>query len=84
MGVDQPECGAGRASPAKWSNTNTGKNKTSQTFDRQAVGCNLMVLKRAPPQSHCKIQAPFPATPCEQFKVLSALVQRCDARVILF
>jgi hypothetical protein len=22
-------------------------------------------------QSHCKIQAPFSATPCEQFKVLS-------------
>jgi hypothetical protein len=34
-----------------------------------------VVLKRAPPQSHCKIQAPFSATPCEQFEVLSALVQ---------
>jgi hypothetical protein len=32
-----------------------------------------VVLKRAAPQSHCKIQAPFSATPCEQFKVLSAL-----------
>ena len=28
MGVDQPECGAGRASPAKWSNTNTGEKKS--------------------------------------------------------
>jgi hypothetical protein len=47
-----------------------------------------VVLKMACSQSHCKIQAPFSATPCEQFKVLSALVlylvQRCDARVILF
>ena len=70
MGVEQPECGAGRASPAKWSNTNTGEKK-GQTFDRRAVGCNLVVLNRAPPQSHYKIQAPFSATPCEQFKVLS-------------
>jgi hypothetical protein len=46
MGVDQPECGAGRASPAKWSNTNTGK-KSSENVDRWAVGCNLVVLKRA-------------------------------------
>jgi hypothetical protein len=33
-----------------------------------------VVLKIACSQSHCKIQAPFSATPCEQFKVLSALV----------
>jgi hypothetical protein len=38
-----------------------------QTFDRRAVGCNLVVLKSALPQSHCKIQAPNPATPYEQF-----------------
>jgi hypothetical protein len=44
--------------------------KSSQTFDRWAVGCNLVVLKMACSQSHCKIQAPFPTTPCEQFKVL--------------
>jgi hypothetical protein len=54
--------------------------KKSQTFARRAVGCNVVVLNRAPPQSHCKIQAPFSATLCEQFKVLSALAQRCDAR----
>ena len=30
MGVDQPECGAGRASPAKWSNTNTGEKNSEQ------------------------------------------------------
>jgi hypothetical protein len=47
--------------------------KTSQTFGRWAVGCNLVVLKMAYSQSHCKIQAPFSATPCEQFKVHSAL-----------
>jgi hypothetical protein len=38
------------------------QQKTSQTFGRRAVGCNLVVLKRAPPQSGCKIQAPFSAT----------------------
>jgi hypothetical protein len=35
MGVDQPECGAGRASPAKWSYTNTG-TKSSENVDRWA------------------------------------------------
>jgi hypothetical protein len=40
---------------------------TSQNVDRPAVGCNLVVLKSALPQSHCKIQAPNPATPYEQF-----------------
>ena len=31
MGADaQPECGAGRASPAKWSNTNTGEKNSEQ------------------------------------------------------
>jgi hypothetical protein len=34
-----------------------------QNVDRRAVGCNLVVLERAFPQSSCKIQAPFPATP---------------------
>jgi hypothetical protein len=37
MGVDQPKCGAGRASPAKWSNTKTVAKKTSQNVDRRAV-----------------------------------------------
>jgi hypothetical protein len=50
------------------------RKKQSRTFDRWAVGCNLVVLKMACSQSHCKIQAPFSATSCEQFKVLSALV----------
>jgi hypothetical protein len=54
------------------------QKKTSQNVDCWAVGCNLVVLKRAPPQSHCKIQAPFSATPCEKFKALSALVQSCN------
>ena len=30
MGVDQPECGAARSSPAKWSNTNTGEKNSEQ------------------------------------------------------
>jgi hypothetical protein len=49
----------------------TGGKKT-QAFDRRAVGCNLVVLKMDCSQSHCKIQAPFSALPCEQFKVLGA------------
>ena len=40
MGVDQPECGAGRASPAKWSNTNTGK-KTQPGC--RSPGCGFQV-----------------------------------------
>jgi hypothetical protein len=56
MGVDQPECGAGRASPAKWPNTNTGKTN-SQAVDRRAVGCKLVVLKMACSQSPgCRLQ----------------------------
>jgi hypothetical protein len=55
MGVDQPECGAGRASPAKWSNTNTGEKK-SEADDRRAVGCTLGMLKMACSQTGCKVQ----------------------------
>jgi hypothetical protein len=64
-------------------NTNTGTQKKANI---RSPGCRLQfggaekqeLLRNA---SHCKIQAPFSATPpCEQFKVLSALVQRCDAR----
>jgi hypothetical protein len=62
MGVDQPECGAGRASPAKWSNTNTGE-KSSKTFDRWDVGCNLVVLEMTCSQSGCKVQTHFLAPP---------------------
>jgi hypothetical protein len=51
MGVDQLECGAGRASPAKWSVVEYWQKKTSQNVD---VGCNLVVLERAPPQPGCK------------------------------
>jgi hypothetical protein len=71
---------AGLAGPAPQNGRiRTLSKKKSLTFDRRAVGCNWVVLNR-PPQSHCKIQAQFSATPCEQLKVLSALVQRCDAR----
>jgi hypothetical protein len=62
MGVDQPECGAGRASPAKWPNTNTGEKK-SETFDRWDMGCNLVVLKMTCSQSGCKVQTNFLAPP---------------------
>jgi hypothetical protein len=55
MGVDQPECGAGRASPAKWSNTNTGE-KNSEAVGRWDVGCKLVMLKMTCSQSGCKIQ----------------------------
>ena len=62
MGVDQPECGAGRASPAKWSNTNTGE-KNSETFDRRDVGFKLVVLKMTCSQSGRKVQTHFLASP---------------------
>jgi hypothetical protein len=63
MGVDQPECGAGRASPAKWSNTNTAEKK-SEAVDRRAVGgCKLVVLKMACSQSGCKVQWHFSLPP---------------------
>jgi hypothetical protein len=57
MGIDQPECGAGRSSPAKWPNTNTGEKK-SEAVDRRAVGFKLVVLKlkMACSQSGCKVQ----------------------------
>jgi hypothetical protein len=55
MGVDQPECGAGRSSPAKWSNTNTGEKK-SEAVDRRAGGCKVVMLKMACSQSGCKVQ----------------------------
>jgi hypothetical protein len=61
---------AGLAGPQGGRIRTLAKNP-SQTFDRWAVGCNLVVLKMACSQSHCKIQAPFSATPCEQFKALS-------------
>jgi hypothetical protein len=62
MGVDQPECGAGRASPAKWSNTNTGE-KSSEKVNRWDVGCHVVVLKMTCSQSGCKVQWHFLAPP---------------------
>jgi hypothetical protein len=62
--------------------------KISQNIYRQAVGCNLVVLKIVLRQLHCKIQAPSPATPYEQFNSvldLDSTFYRQDAmRVILF
>jgi hypothetical protein len=81
MGIDQPECGAGswQGQHRKMAEYENWQNIKPNIRSRRAVGCNLVVLKRAAPpdvapQSHCKIQASFSATPCEQFKVLSALV----------
>jgi hypothetical protein len=57
--------------------------KISQTFDRQAVGCNLAVLKSAlsqPHCSHCKVQASFLAPPYEQFNSLILVEGACDSR----
>jgi hypothetical protein len=51
MGVDQPECGAGKASPAKWSNTNTGEKSSEKVDRRAAVGCKLVVLEMSCSQS---------------------------------
>jgi hypothetical protein len=46
MGVDQPECGAGswQGQPRKMVEYKHWQKK-SRTFDRWAVGCNLVVLK---------------------------------------
>jgi hypothetical protein len=67
MGVDQPECGAGRASPTKWQQkwpiTNTGEKK-SEKVGRWDVGCNLVVLVMSTcSQSGRKVQRHFLALP---------------------
>jgi hypothetical protein len=86
MGVDQPECGTGRASPAKWSNTNTG-GKSSEKVDRRAVGCKLVVLKMACSRNlAAEFNNTFQCRRCEQFKALSALFSlqmRCACHFIL-
>jgi hypothetical protein len=67
MGVDQPECGAGRASPAKWSHTNTGKKKPRKG---RSSGCRLQVggaendLLAIRPQSS---NTPFSVAPRESW-----------------
>jgi hypothetical protein len=40
MVVDQPECGAGRASPATWPNTDTGKKIKRKC---RSLGCGLQL-----------------------------------------
>jgi hypothetical protein len=87
MGVDQPECGAGRASPATWSNTNTGE-KSSEEVGRWDVGCNVVVLKRTCDLLAIRLQSSkilFSAARTSNSRCLvHYLVLRCDARVILF
>jgi hypothetical protein len=58
--------------------------KTSQAVDRWAVGCNLVVLKRAYSQSGCKNQRHFSVSPYEQFKVLSAYCFGLNMRCVSF
>jgi hypothetical protein len=78
MGVDQPQCGTGRASGKReapppceyW-------QKKSQKVDRRAVGCNLVVLKSALPQANYKIQAPNPATPVRAIQGFLVYDIRC-------
>jgi hypothetical protein len=87
MGVDQPECGAGRASPAKWSNTNTG-TKSSEKVDRWAVGCGLQFGGAENDLLAIRLQSSntlFGVARTSNSRCLVLyLVQRCDARVILF
>ncbi len=71
MGVDQPECGAGRASPAKWSNTNTG-GKKSEKAGRRAVGCKLVVLKLPCRNQAAKFKHTFQRPPYEPFEGICA------------
>jgi hypothetical protein len=53
-----------RASPAKWSNTSEHRGeKSSEPFDRRAVGCNVVVLKMTCSQSGGKVQWHFLAPP---------------------
>jgi hypothetical protein len=88
MGIDQPECGAGRASPAKWSNTNIGEKK-SEAVDRRAVGCKLVVLKMACSQSGSKVQWHFFSVArtsnsrCVVLSALFSLKMRCACHFIL-
>jgi hypothetical protein len=63
MGVDQPQCRAGRASGKREAGALRILAKTNKRAGRRAVGYNLVVLKSALPQANCKIQAPDPATP---------------------
>jgi hypothetical protein len=49
--------------------------KQAKTFGRQAVGRSLVVLKRAPPQSSWKDQAPNPAMPVRLIQSACVLVQ---------
>jgi hypothetical protein len=57
----------GRASPAKWSNTNTGQKK-SEKVGRWDVGFNLVVLKMTCSQSGCKVQTHFLAPPVREIR----------------
>jgi hypothetical protein len=61
-GVDQPKCGAGRASPAKWSVAQYWQ-KRSQAAGRRTVGCNLVMQKMACSQSGCNNLRHFSVPP---------------------
>jgi hypothetical protein len=83
MEVGQPECGAGRASPAKWSNTDPGKKKEPNI---RSSGCRLQFGGAEWSSSAITLQNSSTifrhAVRATQLKVLGALFspQRCDAR----
>jgi hypothetical protein len=70
MGVDQPDC-----SPAKWSNTNTGKQKKCRS-----PGCGLQFGGAENDLLAIRLRSSiikhtFQRRPYEQLEVLSALVK---------
>jgi hypothetical protein len=76
MGVGQPECGA--ASPAKWSNTNTGKTNKPKCrssgcgFQFGGAGNDLLAIS-------CKVQTHFLALPVRAIRgaLCFGLKMRC-------
>jgi hypothetical protein len=55
-------------------------SKIRQTFDRQGVDCNLVVLKIALRQLLCKVLRHLSALPYEQFNSCFGSTGKCDAR----
>jgi hypothetical protein len=81
MGVDQPECGAGRASPENGRIRTLAKNKKpSENVDRRAVAAGRKLVVRAGndllaiSNQAAKFKDTFQCRPYEQCKVLGVLV----------
>jgi hypothetical protein len=62
-----------------WQNSPQTFDRQASPVDRPAVDWNPVVLKIALRQPHCKIQAPNPATPYEQFSSYFGSTGKCDA-----